>query len=232
VGIGFVLIAWIVIGSVVAAIGALALWGLVGYLTRQARQPRGRLLSLAAALPFLSLAWAAIVFVFQATINVALLHRDIGIGDGFECPLPDGYALTFIDTTEIGTVYKDNSNNGIQNVRFLQLADPYIIAASDSKAFDHFGQQTAVVDTYSLIDTRNGHRTQFTDVAALRQAAERLHITVSISPIGDLYSKYRFTWFDGFAAILLIVPPALGVVWLFRWTLQVRRNTRTTGRIA
>jgi hypothetical protein len=232
VGIGFVLIVWVVIGSVLAAIGALALWGLAGYLTRQAKQPRGRLLSFAAALPFLSLAWAAIVFVFQATINVAVLHRDIGIGDAFECPLPDGYALAFIDTTEIGTVYKNNTENGVRNVRFLQLAGPYIVAASDSKALDHFGRQTAAVDTYFLIDTRNGRRSQFTDMAALRLAAERLHITVSLLPVGDLYSKYRFTWFDAFAAILLIVPPMLGVVWLFRWMLQLRRNRRTTERVA
>jgi hypothetical protein len=45
-------------------------------------------------------------FVFQAIVNVVLLHRDIGLGDGFECPLPNGYALSFIDTTDIGTVYE------------------------------------------------------------------------------------------------------------------------------
>ena len=39
---------------------------------------------------------------FQAVVNVVLLHRDIGIVDGFDCPLPNGYALSFIDVTEIG----------------------------------------------------------------------------------------------------------------------------------
>jgi hypothetical protein len=48
--------------------------------------------------------WAGTVFVFQAAVNVVFLHRDFGIGDEFDCPLPNGYALSFTDIIDIATL--------------------------------------------------------------------------------------------------------------------------------
>lgn len=225
-GIGFVLIVWAVFGSVAAVFGSLILRTLVNRLTRRRGEFNKDLLRFAFALPFLCLSWAAIVFVLQGVINVTVFHRDIGLGDGFECPLPNGYALSFIDTTEIGTLHKSSTDAGLQDVRFLQMADPYIVAASDSKAFDHFGQQTTAVDTYYLIDERSGRQTRFGDMASLREAARQLHFTINLLPIDSFYSKYRFTWFDAVAAILLIIPPLLAVLFLGLWTFKVRRWPR------
>jgi hypothetical protein len=100
-GIGFVLIAWGVIGLVLAGIGSLILRWTVAYFTRGANNSRRWLLRAATGFPVACLAWAGTVFVFQAVVNVIVLHRDIGIGDGFDCPLPNGYALSFIDDTEM-----------------------------------------------------------------------------------------------------------------------------------
>src|SRR4051794_11960498 len=102
-GIGFVLFAWGIIGSVLAGVGTLILRWLVAFVTRGANGSRRKLLRAATLFPVVCLAWAGVVFAFQAVVNVVLLHRDIGLGDGFDCPLPNGYALTFIDVTEIGT---------------------------------------------------------------------------------------------------------------------------------
>ncbi len=84
-GIAFVLVAWGIIGSVLAGIGSLILRWVVAYFTRGANNSRRGLLRAVTLFPFACLAWAGTVFVSQAVVNVALLHRDIGLGDGFDC---------------------------------------------------------------------------------------------------------------------------------------------------
>lgn len=170
--------------------------------------------------------------MLQAVVNVVVLHRDIGLGDEFDCPLPNGYALTFIDTTDIGTVYNPEnrpvwsevSANKVDDVRLMQLAGPYILGGADTKYFDHFGQASNDVDSYFLLDTRNGARTDFGTYAKLYNAARQLKIQLSLVPVGSLYLKYRFTWFDALAAILLVGPPLVGIAFLARWALKLRKT--------
>lgn len=181
-GIAFVLFFWGVIGLVLAGVGALTARMLVAYLTRGTIDGRQPLLRQVTLFPFACLIWAAGVFVGQAAVNVVLLHRDIGIGDGFDCPLPNGYALTFIDTTEAGTVYNpkgrpiwsDVGEDTVNDVRQMQLAEGYIIGAVDSKRFEHFGQDGRPVDSWFILDTRTGQRTDFKDYDALYVAAQRI----------------------------------------------------------
>ncbi len=203
-GIGFVLVAWGIIGAILAGIGSLTLRWVVAYFTRGANNSRRGLLRAATLFPVVCLAWAGMVFVFQAVVNVVVLHRDIGLGDGFDCPLPNGYALSFIDVTDIGTLYNpknqpvwsDVRENAVNDVRVMQLAGPYVLGGSDSKRLEHFGQDGSPVDSYFLLDTRTGKRTDFKTYEELRQAAQNLKVQPSLVPIDSLYSKYRFTWFE------------------------------------
>jgi hypothetical protein len=59
-----------------------------------------------------------------------MFHRDPGIGDGWVCPLPNGYAIGMIDFTDRGYVYKEtqdiNSRNALVNVCLLQIAGHYM----------------------------------------------------------------------------------------------------------
>ena len=55
--------------------------------------------------PFGYVAFGGVWFVVYATINGVVFHRDPGLGDGWETPMPNGYALRMIDTTDQGTVY-------------------------------------------------------------------------------------------------------------------------------
>ncbi len=221
-GIGFVLLIGAVVGCAFALLGSRILRTIVDRLTRNAGGSRRRLLKLVSAFPFLCLGWAGIVFVFQAGINAAVLHRDAGLGDSFECPLPGGYILSSIDTTDLASVKKVGAG-GLDNVRFLQLDGPYILAASDSKAFQHFADQDAPVDSWFLLNTATNQLTAFDNVGALQAAAQRVHIGVNLLPVGSVYSKYRFTWFDLFAAFLLLGPPAIGFGLIARYVFQTRR---------
>ena len=77
IGLGIVLLFWAVVGTVVAGIGAATLGCIVGLLTRGVTSGRRRVITAASLFPFVCLGWGGAVFVFQAVVNEALLHRDL-----------------------------------------------------------------------------------------------------------------------------------------------------------
>jgi hypothetical protein len=186
--------------------------------------------------PFLSVACAGAVFLIHAVVNVVYLHRDVGIGDGFDCPLPNGYALTFIDTTEFATLYNprgqplwsDVRENATNDIRTMQLAGRYVLGGVDSQRVQHFGQASSAIDLYFLLDTRTGKRQDFSSYETVREAAQKVRVQVRLIPVADIYSEYRFTWFDGIAAISLFGLPIVGAVILFRRIMIVRRGRPIT----
>jgi hypothetical protein len=233
-GIGIVLVVWAVIGTVVAGIGALILGRITGWMTNGAEE-RGRRRTILAAriLPFACLGWAAILFVFQAFVNESFLRRDSGLGDTWNCPLPNGCAITMIDVTDNGWVYnpKTQSDGGVgeqedavAGVRSLQLAGRYILGTSDTGAATRLDPVNSDVDRYFLLDTQTGRKTNFTNYEALRNAASTLGVRLNLERIDVVYSRYRFTWFDVLAGLLLCIPPILYTALLTRQILKVRRG--------
>ncbi len=222
-------------GAVAATIGCLVLRLLVARFVAGSSRPRTLLLRSVTALPFACLFWAGGVFVLSAAVNVVLLHRDVGIGDGFDCLLPNGYALSFIDTTEAGTVYNPKGHpvwsevreNAVNDVTVMRLAGPYVLGGVDSHRAEHFGQDISAADSWFLLNTQTGERMDFKTLEGLKESARRSNIVLSLIPIGGLYSKYRFTWFDAFAGGLLFLPPLTAFVFLTRWTLRLRRTHET-----
>lgn len=111
-GIGIVLVFWAMAGAILAGIGALILRGAAAFLTSGAQRGRRRVILAATLFPVFCLAWAGLVFVFQAVINETVLHRDAGLGDTWRCPFPNGYALMMIDVTDQGWVYNPKTQPG------------------------------------------------------------------------------------------------------------------------
>ena len=240
-GIVFVLILWAIVGGALAAAGALAAGCLVAFLTRGALQGRKTLIIAAILFPFLCFAWAGAVFVFQAVVNETILHRDAGLGDSWRCPLPNGYALLMIDTTDQGWVYNPKTQPGdgvgeqedaIASVRLVQVAGPYILGGSDSHGFDRPENQSSAVDSYFLLDTRTGKRTGYPSYEALRDKARELGFPLNLAPINAVYSQYRFTWFEVIVGLVLCVPLLVGAVLLVRWIVRVRRTRRRDAKSA
>jgi hypothetical protein len=137
-GLGYVLMAWVLIGLIAALAGSFVLPAIVELLTPEFSDIRSKIIRAARWFPAGCLVWAGAVFVFQGAANLSWRHRDVGIGDGFDCPLPNGYALSLIDVLDFGTVYdpKKNPNFGEVStsaaaaVRNLQVAGPYILGSS------------------------------------------------------------------------------------------------------
>jgi len=232
-GIGFVLLLWAIVGSILAGIGAAVFSGAASFFTRGVKEGRRRLITVAGIFPFLCLGWGASVFIFQAVVNEGLFNRDSGIGDSWHAALPNGYQILMIDVTDQGMVYNPKTqpgsgvgerNDAIAGVRTIQVAGQYVLGGADSKSFDHFGQETNAVDGYFLLDTQAGKHVTFTTFEALRSKASELNITVDLQPIYSVYSKYRFSWFDVFAGLLFVVPPLAGMVLLIVWIIRLRRS--------
>jgi hypothetical protein len=232
-GIGIVLLFWAVVGAILACVGALVLGGATYLLTRGAKNQRRRVILSAAVLPFGCLGWAGAVFFFQAVVNEFALHRDVGLGDTWKCPLPDGYALLMIDEMDQGWVYNPKTQpdglgvseqeDAVSGVRFLQLSGPYVLGGLDSKAYQ-LASEDDRIDYYFLLDTKAGSHETYPNYEVLRSKASQLGITLNLERISAVYSRYRFTWFDAFAGFLFCAPP-LTVAWLLvRWIVRLRRS--------
>jgi hypothetical protein len=232
-GIGFVLLIYAVIGLILAAVGALVLGSAAAYLTRGAGPGRKRLILAVSFFPLVCLGWVGTVFIFQAIINEDVFHRDAGLGDTWECPLPNGYALLMIDTTDQGWVYNPKTQpdgvgeqeDAVSGVMVVQVAQRYIFGGSDSS---WAGESDPRVDSYFLLDTQIGKHTTFSSYDALRKKAQELGVVLNLDSIGAVYSRYRFTWFDTFVVVLTIVPPLLVAFLLMRWTIRLRKSRDTS----
>jgi len=233
-GIGVVILFWAVVGTLFAAIGMMILRRATAFLTRGVTKSRRAVVLAATVLPFVCLAWGAAVFVFQWDVNERVFHRDPGIGDAWKCPLPNGYALLMIDLPDYGWVYNPRTQrmpdgvgeqkDAIFGVRTLQVANRYIALGVDNHVLENFGSDKKEIDSYFLLDTSTGTRTRFATFAELRSATAPLGFQLTLEPIGRVYSRYRFTWFDRLARILFLGPPLLAVAVLGVWIFLLRRS--------
>lgn len=232
-GLGIVLIFWAVVGAVVASVAALTLAGTTSLLTRQVPAGRRKAIFAAAIFPFICLGWGAGVFVFQAVVNEFVLDRDLGIGDTWHAPLPNGYQIMMIDVTDQGWIYNPKTQPGsgvgeredaVAGVRKVQVAGQYILGGTDSKSFEHLGQENQNVDGFFILDTNAGRQTKFQTYDALRSRAQELRINLNLEPINTVYARFRSTWFDALAAVLFFIPPLLGFVVLVWWVGHLRRT--------
>lgn len=238
-GIGFVLLIWAVIGFSFAAVGTVALGSTAAYVTRRAQFGRDRLIVAARVFPFACLGWAAVVFISQATVNETVFHRDPGIGDAWQGPLPNGYAILMVDMPDRGCVYNPKTQSVEDSVveqedapceiGRLQVEGRYILGGRFGDSAD--GSDRAEAEPYFLLDTQTGKRIGFSTYEALRAYAQGLGIRLNLKSIESIYSTYRFTRFDIFVALLFFTPLLIGSFLLVRWTLKVR-STRLPSQMA
>jgi hypothetical protein len=235
-GIGIVLLFWAVVGTILAVIAVLILGGTTAVLTRGAPVGRRRAIIAVSLFPFACLAWAGIIFVFQAFVNEEVLHRDPGLGDAWHCPLPNGYEILMIDVTDQGMVYNPKTQgtsggvgeqeDAVFGVRLVQVAGRYIIGGVDEGRPPEI--ESKKIDSYFILDTRTGKRTTLPTYASVASAAGQLGIGLSLEPIYRVYSRYRFSWFDVFAGALLLSPILIAFLLLVRLVMRLRQTRGPT----
>jgi hypothetical protein len=224
-GIGVVLIFYAIALTIAASISAAILIVAAHLLTKPSATGRKRLLITSALFPFACVLFAGVWFVF---------HRDPGLGDSWETPLPNGYALMMIDTTDQGTVYNPKTqptdgsigsrDDAVFGVRQLQLANNLIFGARDTGYFGRIGQESKQVDAYFELDTSKKTHIEFSSLDDLKQQAAKEGIALKLREFQEVFGDYRTTWFDYLAAAFLLIPPAIGFVLLLRQTWKVRKR--------
>jgi len=230
-GLGVVLLFWGVVLGTLAAIGAAILGAAVRWLTRGVPTERSRTVAVATLFPFLCLGWTFAVFLFQAAINETVFHRDAGLGDAWRTPLPNGYAILMIDTTDEGWVYSPatqsdgavaQQDDAVSAVSKLQVAGRYILG--EIGGVDAETGTPKRPSSYFLVDTAVRRVRGFPDMEALRAAARPLGVSPGFVPIDDVYLRYRYTWFDGLALALLLMPPGTAFLFLAWWVRRLRKG--------
>jgi hypothetical protein len=230
-GIGFVLFIFGLLGLA----SAFALSKIGAYLAVRWMRDGGdeaaveRAMRAAALLPYACLAWAAAVFIFAGFINSVYLGRDALLGDTAQTPLPNGYALLFVDgdatvfnpaTQHFGSSI-GNQQDAIFGVLDLQLAGPRMLG--DFEVGFPPTHKAGAPRRYFVLDTRSGVRGELANANALRDTSSALGITLAVEPIDTVFTRYRWTWFDLLAAILLVVPPMIVVGLIAKSVVRIRR---------
>jgi len=203
------------------------------YLKRQPAH-RTRWAVAMAAFPFACVAYSGIWFVGYAAINDIVFHHDPGLGDGWYTDIGNGYAIDFIDVTDQGKVHPTrgadrglSDPDGISGVRRIQVAGPRIFGSEDRNHFSHLGQESNAETSFFSIDTATHKITRFQTEEALRTYASQQGTSLALRPIYNVYSQFRFSWFEPIAGLALVIPPAVAFAWMIRRIYLIRREMPT-----
>jgi hypothetical protein len=233
-GILFVLVAYAIVLTIAAAVGAAVLGAATFFVIPRAGLRRKIAMGIAMVFPFGCVAYAGAWFVGYALINVGIFHHDPGLGDSWYTPLPNGYRLLMIDVTGQGIVYNPKTQppgasvgstpDDEFGVRKLQVAGNLIFGARDSNYFQQLGEGSTAVDRWFELNTKTGSRVEYPSLDALRASAAAQGVRLHLRDFYSVYSQYRFTWFDDLAAAVLVVVPLVGFGLLVWWIWWIRRE--------
>jgi len=236
-GLGVVLIFYAIALTIAASVGATVLGGLSYFLTRHSGAKRKRVILASVLFPFACVVFAGGWFVAYAIINTEIFHRDPGLGDSWETPLPNGYALMMIDVTDQGTVYNPKTQLGrdsvvdrddaVFGVRQLQVSKNLIFGARDSGYFGRLGEESKAVDSYFELDTAKKTHVEFKTLTELQQRAANEGVSLGLREFASVFSDYRTTWFDSLAGLILLLVPLTGFLALACWVWKIRRRGQT-----
>lgn len=232
-GLGILFIAWAIVGMVVAVLGMGTLALAATLATRGVPKGRWKVIIAAGLFPILCLCWGAVTLVSHGIVNGVFLQQDSGSGNALHSALSNDYQILILEYADHGWVYNTKTQTGvgkteqedaIARVQMVQVAMPYIVGATDSKASDNLGAASSRVDGYFILDTRQGKQRRFQDQAHFETAARSIGIDLKLRPVFAVYSEFRSNWFDGFTLPLLVVPPLIGGIILIRRIVRLRRT--------
>jgi hypothetical protein len=192
-GLGFVLLVWGIVGVILAGGAALSLvWVVRVVAVRTGRVKRGWFVT-AAALPFVSLAYAASVFVAYGVYCEVVRDVDLGFGDSARVPLGHGYRLVMIDTAEPFIVAPDNRQMhwGLKRVG----ATEDFIAGEDERGF------------FVITSRQRAEQTLSSESDLKTALPSGIGDRLQLLPPDDFYQQHRWGWPDIVAVLLIVVPP-------------------------
>ena len=129
-----------------------------------------------------------------------LLNIDLGFGDSWKAPLPNGYQLVSIDMPENGSIYKDADyhTEGVDVVQQIEVIGDSVIGLS--------GKQ------YFLLDTKVGKVAYFPSVLELQKRVGKSKIAL-VSNDDYYWAVREKAYIIGGIICLLFTLSVLFVMW-------------------
>ncbi|HEU4636586.1 MAG TPA: hypothetical protein VFS41_10435 [Edaphobacter sp.] len=133
-----------------------------------------------------------------------------------------------IDTTDQGSIYGSFISEGqpvVDTVQQLQISDNLIFGARDEDYYGDTARRPGPAISYFLLNTSDRSKTEFSSLGQLRQQALSRRVKLKLRAFNEVFSEYRYTWFDFLAAAILFLVPAAGFLLLARWIWKTRNSS-------
>lgn len=208
-GLLFVALFWLVVFAAIAVIlGSVAVAVVNPYLSNDRRKRKQLLTFLTPMVGIASFVGSSVIAII---IISRLLNIDVGFGDSWQAPLPNGYQLVSIDTPDRGNICKDadyraEGVNGVQQ-----------IAVNGDSVIGLAGKQ------YFLLDTKMGRVTYFPSAMELQSEVGTSDIAF-ISNNDFYWSVREKPYIIGGVICLLFALSVLFVMWKYGLRYQRKQN--------
>lgn len=192
------LVIWLVIFAVIAAIlGVIGVAVVYPFLSKKARK---RKMLLTFLTPIVGIASYVGSSVIAMIIISELLNVDIGFGDSWKAPLPNGYQLISVDVPDNGSIYKDDDHHAesIDGVQQIKVIGDSVIGLSGNK--------------YFLLDTKIHKVTYYPSVFELQKSVRKSNIAL-ISNDDYFWAVREKAYIIGGIICLLFTLFVLFVLW-------------------
>ena len=194
----FGLLIWACVSIALAIV--LGLLGVLVALPLAGKHKRKRKLTLAFLSPGLAIAILIGCSIITMIVTSAACDVDLGIGDAWNAPLPNGYKITSIDMPGNGSIQKWEDHN-LTNVRVnqLQVIGDTIIGKYDK-------------NDYFLLDTRTDSVSHFDSMEPLQACLNGRNISL-IDNSNFYWQSKRLPYSIGFTTALCCIAIALYLLW-------------------
>jgi hypothetical protein len=192
------LVIWLVIFAVIAAIlGVIGVAVVYPFLSKKARK---RKILLTFLTPMVGIASYVGSSVIAMILISELLNVDIGFGDSWKAPLPNGYQLISVDMLDNGSIYKDDDHHteSIDGVQQIKVIGDSVIGLSGNK--------------YFLFDTKIHKVTYYPSVFELQKRVGKPNIAL-ISNDDYFWSVREKAYIIGAIICLLFTLSVLFIMW-------------------
>ena len=189
---------WLVIFAVIAVI--LGMIGVAVVYPFLSKSRRKRKMLLTFLTPIVGIASYVGSSIIAMIIISELLNIDIGFGDSWKAPLPNGYQLISVDMPENGSIYKDADfgTEDVNGVQQIEVMGDSVIGLASKK--------------YFLLDTKDGKIAYYPSVLELQKKVGKSKIAL-ISNDDYYWAVREKAYIIGGIICLLFTLSVLFVMW-------------------
>ena len=189
---------WLVVFAAIAVVLGMIGVAIVSPFLAKGRRKRKMLLTFLT--PIVGIASYVGSSVVAMIIISELLNIDLGFGDSWKAPLPNGYQLISVDVPDNGSIYKDDDHHAesIDGVQQIKVIGDSVIGLSGNK--------------YFLLDTKIHKVTYYPSVFELQKSVRKSNIAL-ISNDDYFWAVREKAYIIGGIICLLFTLFVLFVLW-------------------